>query len=181
MTTLYVAGASAEIERCEAFRDACKAMGYVVTVDWCAMVRSVGAANGGLADDQRRAAKALAYEGASTCDVFVLLLPGGYMTTRGARFNATIGAWCELGHSEATRHNVTWGYPSREFLVVGDSPERTVFAVDLPHYATDADALRHLAEMIGLEASSVKAEAETGAQIVDLFEALKKSLEGSRG
>lgn len=26
--TIYVAGASAEIERCEAFRDAAKALGY---------------------------------------------------------------------------------------------------------------------------------------------------------
>jgi hypothetical protein len=139
---LYVAGASAEIERAETFIAAARGMDYAITFDWPAAIRTLGkGANVGLDDKERRLAKWSAYEAAKTCDVFVLLLPSEPV--------ATIGAWCELGAATVTRWNVKVGYPSREFLLVGEHPERTVFAVDLPHYATDADALEQLREMVG--------------------------------
>ena len=83
--------------------------------------------------------------------MFVLLLPGTsawrfvYMDGAAAVAlpmpNHTIGAWCELGAAETMARQT--GFP-REFLIVGETPERTVFAVDLPHYATDAAALAKL-------------------------------------
>lgn len=144
MTRLCIAAASAEIERAEAFRDACKAMGYVVDHDWMAMVRSVGQANGAIGDDARRAAKRLAYAGASTCDVFVLLLPG--LAEPDPRWGMasrlyTIGAWWELGVASYAHD---WTEAAREILIVGDSPDRTVMTVDLPHVWTDAEALEWL-------------------------------------
>lgn len=150
MLNIYIAGASAEIERCEAFRDACVAMGYTVPHDWCAMVRNVGAANGPLPVGVRRAAKNLAYAGASTCDVFALLLPGeignvggrdpmlSAFSPRGQRVH-TVGAWWELAIAEHDVHHNSAA--RREMLIVGDAPERTVMTVDLPHAWTDAEAL----------------------------------------
>ena len=155
MITIYIAGASAELERCESFRDACRAMGYVVTFDWAVVRRASSKTDAELTPSERAEIKGACYRGAASCDVFVLLLPGigdGDAFGMAPRLH-TIGAWCELGYAEATRHQVTLGHGSREIIVVGESPERTVFAAGLPHYATDEAALRQLAEMIGAEVS----------------------------
>lgn len=131
---LYIAGASSEIVRCEAFRDAAVKLGYKLTADWMVMIRETGKANTGLTDEQRRAAEALAIAGVTECELFVLLLPG--TRENDYRGNApvqlhTIGAWYEL----AVAKN------SKKVLLVGTEPERTVFTVDLERIETDAEAL----------------------------------------
>lgn len=145
-TSIYIAGASAELERCEAFRDACVAMGYALTFDWMANVREHGQANGNIGTSARRHAKNEAYYGATRCDAFVLLLTRrvGWTTT------STIGAWVELGASVMDhnyRRAVRTGW-ERDFLIVGELPERTIFTVDLTHVATDAEALERLRGMV---------------------------------
>jgi hypothetical protein len=130
---LYVAGASAEIERAESFIKAARDMGYVVEHDWCAMIRDVGAANGPIERAQREAAASLAYKGATTCDLFVLLLPALATTApcyacQHRKPALTIGAWMELA----------WAVEQgREVVLVGECPERTVMTVNLKHIATD--------------------------------------------
>lgn len=131
---IYIAGASAEIERCERMRDACKGMGYHVPRDWCAMVRSVGQANGPLPVYVQRAAKRLAYEGATTCDVFAFLLPTPPLNTS--------GAWCEVAWFD---HAST--VTNRESLIVGD-PNRSVMLVDHPCVASDEEALHYLCGLL---------------------------------
>ena len=128
---LYIAGASAEIERCEAFRDAAVALGYEITGDWCTMIRSVGNANVWITVEQRRAAEDLATSGVAACELFVLLMP---RTLRNGswEYGHTIGAWCELAMAKRGE---------KEILLVGERPERTVFTVDLECIATDAEAL----------------------------------------
>ena len=132
---LYVAGASAEIKRCEAFRDAAVALGCTLSADWMAMVREVGNANHLCTDDERREAKQLAGEGVRRCDMFVLLMPRAGM--------ATIGAWYELGLAENCMCDV---------LLVGDAPERTVMSHGLDHISSDDEALGHLRRMMEREA-----------------------------
>ena len=134
---IYIAGASAEIERCEAFRDAAVALGYELSADWCAAIRACnGLANVGLDDDHRRAAEDLATSGVAACELFVLLLPGFIPSAFGAGGKPTrihtIGAWMELQQALRQEH---------EILLVGECPERTVFTVDLECIATDAEAL----------------------------------------
>ena len=130
---VYLAGASAEIARCEAFRDEMVASGYSITSDWCALVREAGAANDGLDDTTRRAAVTAAEDGVRACDLFVFLLPG--LARPYGEYRTTIGAWLEL---EMAKRG------SKEILLVGEAPSRTVFTVGLDCIAEDHDALMWL-------------------------------------
>ena len=122
---LYIAGASAEIERCEAFRDAAVALGYEITADWMAMIQLCdGAANHGLSPEARHAARSLAVYGIHQCDLFVLLMPRPPATT--------IGAWYEWNRAESA---------GKRCLIVGVDAERTVMTAGCDVIESDADAL----------------------------------------
>ncbi len=124
MPNIYIAGASAELERCEAFRDACVAMGYRVTFDWMANIRRVGAANEGVSDAEAIACAKKSDHGIEDADVFVLLLkPDG---------RASFGAAQEFGYARAVTIRP-------RLLVVGRNP--SVFLRDVPHVDNDGEAL----------------------------------------
>lgn len=129
MIKVYVAGASAEIERCEAFIKRLRDAGFEITFDWPAMVRSVGSANGGLTDAQREDAAQATLQGVVDSDWLVLLQPR----------LPSIGCWVELGvgHMSGT-----------SLLFVGD-PERTIFSALARVVASEdeaLDCLKHLVE-----------------------------------
>jgi hypothetical protein len=125
---VYVAGASAEILRAEAFVKRLRAAGFEITFDWPAMIRSVGSANGGLTDDQRNDASYHALAGVDECEVLVLLVPE----------KPSIGCWVELGYAFQGCIDT--------LLYVGD-PERTIFSALTRHVvATDDQAFDLLVE-----------------------------------
>lgn len=124
---IYVAGASAEILRAEAFVKRLRDAGFEITFDWPAMIRSVGSANGGLTDDQRNDASYHALAGVDECDVLVLLVPSV----------ASSGCWLETGYAFGSQ---------RDIIYVGD-PERTIFSALTRHVvATDDQAFDLLVE-----------------------------------
>lgn len=85
---IYVAGASAEIERARRVIAELRARGIEVPGDWPAIVDAHnGRTNHGLTDDERRSAARACMRAAVDCDVFLLLVPHAQ----------TIGAWVELG------------------------------------------------------------------------------------
>ena len=122
MTRVYVAGASAEIERCERFRDRCIAAGHAVTFDWMAHVRSTGSANTGLTREQRELAALACLDGAGVADVFILLFPRA----------VTIGAWVEYGF-------VLRDCSLVRVIVVGDDGSSVMTAAREVEYAHDED------------------------------------------
>jgi hypothetical protein len=125
---VYVAGASAEIDRCERFRDRCIAAGHAVTFDWMAHVRSTGSANIGLTREQRELAALACLDGVSNADVFVLLFPRA----------VTVGAWVEFGFALRC--------PLVRVIVVGDDDSSVMTAAWEVEYARDEDEALALIE-----------------------------------
>lgn len=106
---LYVAGASAEIARAEAFIAKLRAHGFEITFDWPAHIRGVGASNEGVDYDECvRSAKA-DIKGVLDAEWFVLLEP---------EQAKTIGAWVEIGVALHAVIPVLW---------VGEG-DRTIFS-----------------------------------------------------
>jgi hypothetical protein len=122
---LYVAAASAEIGRAEAFRDACVAMGYTITFDWMANIRRVGAANEGVSDEDAMECCERSDRGVLDAEVFVLLLG-----------KSSFGAAEEFGFARCDARVFD---PPKTFLIVGSHP--SVFLRRYPHVETDALAL----------------------------------------
>jgi hypothetical protein len=88
MTTVYLAGASREIELCERWMQRLRDAGHVITYDWCANIRRVGDANPREAtEEQRREWSATDVLSAAKSEVFWLLMPT----------KPTVGAWFEFG------------------------------------------------------------------------------------
>jgi hypothetical protein len=92
--TIYVAGASAQIELNEKFRDKLREAGWIITFDWAAKVREVG--NASPDDPEIRREAALAdLKGVADADVLWLLQPDPTSTST--------GAWVELGAAISRR------------------------------------------------------------------------------
>jgi hypothetical protein len=101
---VYVAGSSAEIARAKYVIAKLRAAGIEVPGDWPAIIDAHGGkANAGLTNEERLAAAVVCLEHATTCDVFLLLVP----------HTNTVGAWVELGAAvEAGRRCVMSGTPA---------------------------------------------------------------------
>lgn len=90
---VYVGGASAEIERAEAFIRRVRAAGHFITFDWPAEIRKSGKANAGLGERERFDAWRACLDAVSDADVCVFLAPRDGKTTR--------GMWAEIGAAQA--------------------------------------------------------------------------------
>lgn len=86
---IYVAGASAEIERARRMRDALLAEGHEITFDWTVDFES----NEGLSDVQRGAYADADFQGVAMANRVVLLVPRSPKLTQ--------GAWWEGGVADA--------------------------------------------------------------------------------
>lgn len=88
--SIYVAGASSEIERAERMMETLEREGFEVTSTWAKNIRKVGHGNPPTAShEQRRAWSITDLEEVGKADLLLFLLPN--------KGNATFGAWCELG------------------------------------------------------------------------------------
>jgi hypothetical protein len=89
---VYVAGSSAELDRCEAFIARVREAGHVVTFDWTVGRRAQRGGDASLADDEREAVAIDCLVGVRNAKAFVLLYPQA----------PTRGAWVEYGVAIAT-------------------------------------------------------------------------------
>jgi hypothetical protein len=95
---IYVAAASAEIERAERMIAILRELGHEITVDWPAAMRALGMralgkANAGLTPEQRTFHAAEDYRGVATAQRVVILVPKAPAATQ--------GAWWEGGIADA--------------------------------------------------------------------------------
>ena len=117
MKSIYIAGASAEIDDIESKISIVKKAGYLITFDWTEKVREVGNAS---PDDPniRREAALADLRGVERAEIFWLLKPT----------NASTGAWVELGAALMLRKYRPGKYP---VIVVSGVSKKCIFA-DLP-------------------------------------------------
>ena len=127
--TIYLAGASADIDRVETLRDELIAAGHSISHDWTADVRALGNANHGLTREQREHAADSCLAGVRACSVFVLLMPPNTI--------GTIGAWVEYGFALGERKRV----------IVVDDDERSVMTAALVNRCQRADLVAVLKEI----------------------------------
>ena len=86
---VYVAGASSELARVEAFIARVKAIpGVEISYDWTVDVRKAGKANEGMTLAQRSKAACACERGVLQCNVFVYLVPLPGHKSIGAAFEA---------------------------------------------------------------------------------------------
>lgn len=114
---VYLAGASADIDVCEAFMADLRRAGCTITVDWCAAIRAEAARGNTdrtLSHLDRRHYAAADLEGVMMADVVWLLIPPA---------GRSIGCWVELGAalSSTTRQVVVSGdFRASIFLDLAD-------------------------------------------------------------
>lgn len=87
--TLYIAGASKEIERAERWIAKAREAGFVITEDWPAKVRAAGSANHAPEDVLRDAAEKCE-AGAITAEITWVLIPSAETPTAGAWYEMAI-------------------------------------------------------------------------------------------
>lgn len=129
---VYLAGASAEVELCEWYRDRLLAAGVEIAHNWMASVRSDPERrdNEIPIKDRRRIAASCA-NAVAGADVFWLMVP------QDPSVHVTIGAWVELG--------IAFGSARTSIIVSG--PWCTIFA-DLSDRFTEHDhALDHIVSL----------------------------------
>jgi hypothetical protein len=129
---VYIAGASAEIDRCEAFRDAVIAMGHEITFDWMAERRSRPTPDRDLAPMDRVIIARKCLDGVHRSNAFVMLFPRA----------PTKGAWIEYGYA--------LGCAEQAYrVIVGDDRSTALTArYGVDHIATDELALTWLRSMV---------------------------------
>jgi hypothetical protein len=121
---LYIAGASAEIERAEQAIKLARLAGFEIAYDWPANVREVGESNPPDAtDEQRREWAGTALWAVAQADAFWLLLPRG----------PTFGAPVEFGAALARTSAVSSPY----IIASGDDVTHSPFVVRAHDRATD--------------------------------------------
>lgn len=131
---IYIAGSSTEMERVAEFMSACRALGYLVTLDWVEIVLR----NGGVANPKDVAINAARewserdLAAIAEADVFVMLAPLDGAPAR--------GAFVELGFAVAR---------AKATLVVRSPSCHSIFQSMAEHQAsTDFEALAILRRMI---------------------------------
>lgn len=87
---VYVAGASAEVQRCERFMRAVRGIGCEVAHDWTAEVLGEDRPDHAIPDVEARQYVSTDLLGVARSDVLVVLVPYDY---------TTVGAWVELGYA----------------------------------------------------------------------------------
>jgi len=148
MRTIYVAGASSEIERAEKWEAKLEEAGFRVISGWTKNIRAVAkdmkaslteAANPMSASHEQRNAWAQANViNLSNADAFWLLLPE----------TATIGGWIELGCALMLAYvgqsAVEQGLLATGKYVLCSGTERSIMTALADHFATDEEAFAFL-------------------------------------
>jgi len=137
---VYVAAASAEIERAERFAREARRLGHEVTHDWMAIVRSQTVSESELPRAIRREAATDDIRGVREAEVFIMLVPDEQIASR--------GIWVELGYAIAARDTTDGLCPG--IWCVGESARVSIFT-ELANgvFVSDADALKSLGKAIG--------------------------------
>jgi len=133
--TIYLAGASAEVDMCESYMRLLRDAGYTVAHDWPAGIRQAAldgyAANPRNAPEEKRHAWAIDdMVGVKECSTFWMLIPE----------KPTIGAWVELGGALA------WTHRDRIERTIVSGDWRVSIFTSLADYRFDshAEAFAHL-------------------------------------
>jgi hypothetical protein len=146
ITKVYVAGASAEIERARKVRDQLLALGMDCTSSWMRNIDKEGKSNPTDATPEKYAEWALA--DTAEADVFLLLLP--------AKEIQTVGAWVELGAAHLQRKTIVMSGPHRPIF----TPALATHHVEIPgeQLLSDQAAVKwihdHHRKMVDSEVSS---------------------------
>ena len=128
MRSIYVAGASGEIEVVEPYVHRLKEAGFFIAHDWCAVVRRVGSANAGMTRAERAHHARTDREVAQDCDVFWLLVPK----------RVSVGCWVEFGYATSSGSNA-------KRVVVSVDDERSIFtALADESFETHESAFRYI-------------------------------------
>ncbi|MGH9541243.1 MAG: hypothetical protein ACRD2H_05105 [Terriglobales bacterium] len=134
--TLYIAGAGAELEICEHWRDRIRAeTTWDITYDWMSTVRGareVGQRECDLSVADRRTIARLCDEGARA-EIFWLVIPG----------RTSIGCWVEYGLACARSRGHEVG---REVIVSGNSNRSLFASLATRAFASHEDAFAWLIE-----------------------------------
>ncbi len=126
---IYVAGASRELERVEAFIASARLRGHQITHDWTVQVRShrvAGIPDTALSDEEAADIAAGDLLAVLNAQILVLLAPA----------EPTTGAWVELGCALGTR--------AIPVVVAGELARRSIFTRLASIVDTDAEALQVL-------------------------------------
>lgn len=123
---VYIAAASAEIERAERMRDLLQANGFEVTSSWMEQIRQVGASNPhDESEDQREEWAVQCIREVMASDVLWLLVPPAHIRTA--------GAWGEF--------LAAWMLPTVSVISSGDT-KQSIFCALGDEYASDEEAVQ---------------------------------------
>lgn len=129
MRRVYVAGASAEIERAERVIAALRERGISVTSSWPESVREYGANPREASNEERLGWASDCLTDVRVADVLLVLVPRSPATT--------IGAWVELGYAV---------HADLPIVLAGDS-RQTVFGALGDECENDEDAIERVVEL----------------------------------
>ena len=128
MKSIYVAGASGEIDIVEPYVKRLKEAGFLIAHDWCAVVRKVGSANTVMTCAERRGHTLTDREASQCADVFWLLVPK----------RVSVGCWVEFGYATSSGSNA-------KRVVVSADDERSIFtALADESFETHESAFRYI-------------------------------------
>jgi nucleoside 2-deoxyribosyltransferase len=126
---IYVAGSSKELDRCEQFVRAVRALGHTITCDWVAAMRA-NAADTLLSPEELRRFAAADLRGVADADLVVLLGP--------AQSTPSQGCWVEMGYALAMSVPLIYVAPQ-------SAPQFCIFTSMIAvQFASDSAALAHL-------------------------------------
>lgn len=135
--SVYVAGASKELDRCTRWIQALKQEGIHVTYDWTEAVAKFGSFGTTLKDYEKRAFARADLRGVQEASLLWLLAPASTSTS--------VGAWIELGYALRGAGDFPDLAPGRKKIVVSPAvSDRCIFAL-LPsviEFASDEEAFR---------------------------------------
>lgn len=139
MSLYYLAGASAEIDRCEEMHKALSTLGHECTYNWCEEIRSRaarGLTDAHLTHEERVRFVQLDLLAIERAQLFIFLVP------REAR---TSGAWCELQYAHDLKY-LTRSKFTKRIIVIADKttlakPSNMFAVLGEEFYAHEAEAL----------------------------------------
>jgi hypothetical protein len=146
MTSIYVAGASADLPFIEGYMAQLRSAGLEITHDWCAVVRDAMAqgkgANSGMTREEQALTAQADLDGIARADIFWLLMPP--VESR------SVGAFVELGYVLSVRDGP--GNREKPIIVVSGATDRSIFAAlaDVL-FITHDQAFRYIVSMARVE------------------------------
>lgn len=129
---VYIAGASAEAERCRYWMDRARNAGVDLSLDWLLMIEEKGA-NEDLDEPDRKPAASECLDAIDFATIVWVLAP--------ERETQSIGPWVEMGYALATHKRV---------IVSGDT-KRSIFCALADEFPNDAAAFSGLCALVGVE------------------------------